>query len=206
MSIGIYSIQNTINSKRYIGKSESDISRRWEEHRTGVRSNRHLQNSINKYGLDNFKFKILEECEPKDCWLRERYWIKFYNSNNSELGYNKTNGGETKFGFKMSQEGIDRSKRVRKYNFVNRLTDYSHSEETKTKLKEAWNRRREEGRDKTSKETREKMSNSNLNTVFIYKELETKKVKRSVVHNYLYSGWMIGMNPKTNKTFTCHLS
>ena len=56
---GIYQVTNKINGKKYIGQS-IDIERRWSQHRYG-KGNIILRNAINKYGLDNFEFEILEK-------------------------------------------------------------------------------------------------------------------------------------------------
>jgi group I intron endonuclease len=65
----IYSIQNKVNGKCYIG-STNNLKRRWAEHKATLRGNKHhsfiLQRAWNKYGEDNFKFKLLLICEPKD--------------------------------------------------------------------------------------------------------------------------------------------
>lgn len=58
---GIYQITNNINSKIYIGQS-IDIERRWNQHKYG-KGSMILKNAIYKYGIDNFKFEILEEIE-----------------------------------------------------------------------------------------------------------------------------------------------
>jgi hypothetical protein len=38
-------------------------------------SNQHLQNSWNKYGEQNFRFEIVEECYPSDCITREQHYF-----------------------------------------------------------------------------------------------------------------------------------
>lgn len=89
--IGIYKITNNINGKCYIGQS-IDIQRRWEEH---LYKNSHcllLKYALHKYGVNNFTFEVIEECQPEDLNNREIYWIKYYNSF-GDNGYNLTAGG-----------------------------------------------------------------------------------------------------------------
>ena len=98
--VGIYCITNLVNNKKYIGQS-SEIERRWKEHikEANKGSNKSiLYQAIRKYGLENFKFKILEECNLEELDERERYWIKFYQTYppNLEKGYNMSPGGENK--------------------------------------------------------------------------------------------------------------
>ena len=63
MNSGIYSIENIIDGKSYIGSSVN-ISSRWRKHltmlRKSIHNNHHLQNAYNKYGESNFIFKIIE--------------------------------------------------------------------------------------------------------------------------------------------------
>lgn len=89
---GIYKITNLINNKIYIGQSKQ-IEVRWQQHKT---SNKHyaIYNAFKKYGIDNFKFEIIEECPEDILNEREKYWIKFYNSL-SPNGYNMTLGGDS---------------------------------------------------------------------------------------------------------------
>lgn len=44
-----------------------------------------------KYGIENFRFEIVELCDEKDLDDREIYWIDYYNS--YLQGYNETLGG-----------------------------------------------------------------------------------------------------------------
>ena len=78
MSIGIYKIENKINSKVYIGSS-NNIKRRWQKHKSLLKHNKHqnshLQASWNKYGEDNFIFSIIELCSENSLLEREQYFI-----------------------------------------------------------------------------------------------------------------------------------
>jgi group I intron endonuclease len=94
---GIYKITNKINNKVYIGES-LDIRRRWKEHLDNLNNNKHhsykLQNDWNKYGEDNFDFRVISALD--DCinsyidkfisLLYEHKYIKEYDSLNN--GYN----------------------------------------------------------------------------------------------------------------------
>lgn len=92
--IGIYKISNTINNKVYIGKS-TNIEKRFRQHQNkSYRQEKHqaIHRAIDKYGVENFKFEVLEECGADIINNREKYWIGFYNS--YEEGYNCTLGGD----------------------------------------------------------------------------------------------------------------
>ena len=96
--IGVYIIINNLNNKKYIGQS-TNIERRFKEHKRRAFNpsikfyNCPLYLAIRKYGIDNFSFLILEECEKKDLDKREKYWINYYETNDSLFGYNLTKGG-----------------------------------------------------------------------------------------------------------------
>lgn len=95
MVSGIYCIENTIDKKRYIGKSVN-IPKRWREHksllRKGCHHNRHLQSAWNLYGEKAFNFKVLEYAEPKKLDELEITYISEYKAF-GEKGYNFTMGG-----------------------------------------------------------------------------------------------------------------
>lgn len=93
--IGIYSITNTINGKKYIGHS-TNIKQRWNYHKTYLKNNehdnQHLQDDYNKFGASAFEYELVEECEESKLDEREVYWISVYDSKNN--GYNMTIGGK----------------------------------------------------------------------------------------------------------------
>jgi group I intron endonuclease len=109
MNIGIYCIQNSLDSKSYIGSSVNIIAR-WKEHKRYLRRNIHensyLQNAVNKYGMKNFEFKILEECSKEKLLEREQYYLDLYKSYDSKFGYNicKVAGNGSQLGLKRSLE------------------------------------------------------------------------------------------------------
>lgn len=99
---GIYIIENLINGKKYIGQAEN-IGSRWTTHirrGSGLENGRTelLYQAMQKYGLSNFSFRILEECNITELDEREAYWIKEYNTyvyNPNSNGYNVLPGGSS---------------------------------------------------------------------------------------------------------------
>ncbi|MDD2285627.1 MAG: GIY-YIG nuclease family protein [Paludibacter sp.] len=72
----IYITTNMINGKKYIGQKK--YMKHWENY---LGSGVILRNAINKYGRDNFKREIIEDCITKeDLDRKEKYWISFYDS------------------------------------------------------------------------------------------------------------------------------
>ena len=75
---GIYLIENLINHKKYVGQSKN-ILVRWSGHKCDSKTkDLPLYRAMRKYGLENFKFSILEECKISDLANREDYWMNYY--------------------------------------------------------------------------------------------------------------------------------
>lgn len=76
---GVYLITNAITGAKYVGQSVN-IERRFMEHKTpnaSMKSKSKLfQDDIKKYGIENFKFEVLEECDKDDLLKTEKKWIK----------------------------------------------------------------------------------------------------------------------------------
>lgn len=95
--IGIYKFENLINGHVYIGQSVN-IERRYKEHLSRTNNinsdeyNSAFHRALRKYGIENFSFTVLEECEKQQLNEKEKYWILKYNSYHK--GYNETTGGE----------------------------------------------------------------------------------------------------------------
>lgn len=92
----IYQIQNDINNKIYIGKTEFSIDKRWKEHCRDFQkeqySSRPLYAAMKKYGIEHFHISLLEETDKPE--EQEQYWIEKLGS--FKYGYNATLGGDGK--------------------------------------------------------------------------------------------------------------
>ena len=90
----IYQIVNQINGKRYVGKTEFSIEKRFKEHcRDAFKENnekRPLYIAMRKYGIENFNIYLIEETDILE--EREIFWIEFFGS--FKWGYNATKGGD----------------------------------------------------------------------------------------------------------------
>ena len=101
----IYSITNLQNNKFYVGKTtQPNPYDRWKQHLQLARSKDNLTENnsahsmpivraISKYGADNFKFRIIEECNDNNVNERETFWIEKLDAYGKN-GYNITLGGE----------------------------------------------------------------------------------------------------------------
>lgn len=128
---GIYIITNTITGKVYIGQSKS-LTIRWRQHKSKLKANKHpnqhLQYAYNQYGLEAFKYEILEECTLEQRNEREIYWIEYYKSTDPNYGYNLQSGGC------QNQTISPETKEKIVHDLLNRGP---MSEETKRKISEA---------------------------------------------------------------------
>jgi group I intron endonuclease len=101
----IYKIKNIVNNKQYVGCTITSLKKRFEEHawrclKTDI--NTKFCNSVKKYGIENFKIDLIEECDVKNIYERETFFIKEYNTYN--IGLNSTHGGEGCLGYRHSKE------------------------------------------------------------------------------------------------------
>lgn len=107
---GIYSIYSKSQDKYYIGKSK-DILARIAKHMSDLKLGKHhsqyLQNVFNKYGIEDLKFSIIQECSYEESSELEQYYIEKYDSFHN--GFNSTLGGEWGApGRKFSEETLKR--------------------------------------------------------------------------------------------------
>jgi group I intron endonuclease len=90
----IYSITNNVNNKKYIGQTIRSFRDRIREYEKGY-GNIYINNAFKKYGWNNFEFKIIDTAKDLDeLNEKEIYYIKQFNSNNKEFGYNIELGGK----------------------------------------------------------------------------------------------------------------
>jgi len=128
----IYLTKNLVNGKIYIGQHSTN---KLEDGYLG--SGNVLELAIKKYGRKNFERIILEHCDvAEELSEKERYWIKLYNSNNKQIGYNISGGGEGMVGYVIAEETKEKiSKSIKLFN-------KQHPEKLKElhrKCKELWN-------------------------------------------------------------------
>ena len=126
----IYKITNLINGKIYVGKrvreNPSDVKNYFG---SGIA----IRGAIEKYGKENFSKEILEHVDvTKNCKLlcdREKYWISKLNSNDENVGYNLTPGGDGACTHEAWVKGA----------ITRRLRGYTHlSDEAKKKICERY--------------------------------------------------------------------
>jgi group I intron endonuclease len=201
----IYKIKNIINSKEYVGCTITTLKKRFEEHAwrcINSDSNTKFCNSIRKYGIENFNIELIQECDVKVIYEREKHFINEYDTFN--IGLNSTIGGEGCLGYKHSKEIREkisstikdgRSHKGKTYEEL--YGDRSEEEKLKRKISSGWNKMTEEDkilRVNNIKTATRKNSKYGINLVKEIKQKinegvkikELKKLYPQVYENFFY--------------------
>ena len=111
-SCGVYIL--TLNNKHYIGSCKMlnyKMSRNGFHYRLYlhvhklIKGNHHslkLQNAVNKYGINNISFDIIQTCDSKITIDIEQYWLNIMNT--FKQGYNSCPTARSNFGYKHREE------------------------------------------------------------------------------------------------------
>lgn len=94
-SCGIYKIANIQTRQVYIGQSNRLRERLAEHFKFAIGIDtpgaNKLYTSMQKYGIENFTFELLEQCPVGELDVKEKYWISFYDSYTNGLNSNRGN-------------------------------------------------------------------------------------------------------------------
>ena len=126
----IYKTTNLINNKIYVGqkKSREFLGNKY------LGSGLYLKRAIKKYGKENFSVVMLVACNSKEeLDINERYWISYFNSADTKIGYNLTEGGEGNNGGAF--RGHTPTEKVRK-KISTSMHDYSQKHRKGKKMNE----------------------------------------------------------------------
>ena len=129
-------MHRTPSGKVYVGITSQDPEKRWRKG-THYEDNEHFCRAIKKYGWNNIDHLIIKtNLTSVEAAEMEKTLITQYKSNDSQFGYNKSNGGDGCIGFKLSDETkkkISESLRGEKHPLYGKHP----SEETRKKMSEA---------------------------------------------------------------------
>lgn len=164
----IYKITNNVNGKVYIGQTVRTLKERIGEH---LRHNNLLvQKAIHKYGVDNFKFKVIDKAKNIDeLNKKEMKWIGFYNCL-VPFGYNQCIGGDNTIGFhhrEESKQAMSIKKSEMYLGENNPFFGKTHSEEQRLKWsKERKGRNLDKAREASIKTIQRKVLNVETGEIF----------------------------------------
>ena len=134
----IYRIINKITNQNYIGQTTQDLYERWRQHKQKKSNCRYLKSAFNKYGIENFDFKLI--CIGFDDNLNdlEIYYIKKYNCIVPN-GYNLRSGGNNggKHNEETKKKISETLKKRPKSIYHKPQLGKPHTEEVKNKISNA---------------------------------------------------------------------
>ena len=189
----IYKTTNLITKKIYVGQKKSDCFLDKEY----LGSGKHLRNSINKYGENNFIVELLDTASSHDeLNQKEKFYIAQLNARDPQVGYNITEGGDVVIGNPAWNKGLNK-------DIDPRLIQ---SEETKEKRRDSLKKAYKEGRRtpiKTSKNKGKKRTpeqieanrQRNRNKRWVNKDGKSITVQLEALEKYLVDGWVLGRAP-----------
>ena len=129
----IYKVVNKINGKCYIGQTIQSISERKTKHLydSNNGSNFIFHKAIRKYGIEKFKWKVLNEFDSKEETDKmEQFYIELFDSfYGNEKGYNMTYGAN---GF-TGRHHTEETKEI-----LRQKCPHPQTEETKKKISKAF--------------------------------------------------------------------
>lgn len=148
----IYKVTNIINGKVYIGKTIQTLKQRKQSHIRYAKDGGKgvFLSAIRKYGIENFKWEILCECDQDILEITETMKIIVNNSHYIDgYGYNMTYGGEGCLGYKHSENArkkISKSKTGENNPMFNKTTTgfkgHKHNKKSRenisNSLSESW--------------------------------------------------------------------
>lgn len=206
----IYKVTNLINNKCYIGKTSITLEKRKWQHINDSKIKRYnsiFHNALRKYGIENFKWEVLCECDNNDMLnIRETMKIIVEHSHVSECGYNMTYGGDgLPVGYKHTEESIQRMSDFQKGR--------KKSEEHKQKIGSSnkGKKRSEDAKQRnriahlgkiTSETTKQKISNSHKNRIMSDEEKQKRihALKNRIITDETRQKWSIAAKNISDET------
>lgn len=193
----IYITTNKITGKIYIGQKHSH---KFVESYLG--SGHILHDSIKRHGNDNFETHIISFYDSADeLDEAEKYWIKKYNSQNREIGYNISEGGiwgKCEY-TKEEKEKISKKLKESIHNFyINESAEHRMKRLAGLKGKGLGRKASKEAREKMSKAAKGRKS-YNKGKIIIFKNGICKYINKNELEYYKSIGYKRG-NPKIIKS------
>lgn len=217
MISGIYTIENLVNGKLYVGYAINIDSRKINhigKLRTRKHKNQYLQAAWDKYGEDKFRFEVIEYCDKEYLHTMEHYWCNILNVHDKKYGYNMrpthpygnpTHSKETREKLGRGSRGKPCPEHVKEAN-----RNRKHTEDVKKLIAEAGKRR------VLSEESRKKMSDKQKRAaerkgLLSQEEKKKRRIERSKEYKKRKNdGWKrsyrIGVYNKDNSLYNRYMT
>lgn len=128
------------NGKHYVGRTKNSFEQRLTEHKARIGRTHHpLYYACEKYGWDNVEKVILESVKThEEAVIRELHYILEYDSlvNGYNLTINTQIGGDNWEGKRDTKKYQEFVKKMKEINSSGRMHGKSHSNNTKSLMKE----------------------------------------------------------------------
>jgi len=181
--VGIYKITSP-TSKLYIGQS-IDINRRFKEYkRLNCKQQPKIYNSLQKYGPENHKFEIIEECGLELLNEKELYWKIYYNSVNEGLNCELYDNGIGPRSEEVKQK-IGLAHIGNQYNLGKKRSDITTKKQSEIAKSQSWRKnvgQKQKGKPKHSVQHINKMLKKIIdnNTGIIYNSCTEASLKLDI--------------------------
>lgn len=181
----IYKTTNLINNKIYIGQKKSPIFLNEKYLGSGIR----LKSAIEHYGKENFKVEMLDFADTREeLNQKEIDYIKKFNSQNLDIGYNLSNGGDGGFVGKVWNKGLtkeidnrlkqtDKTKQKRSKSLKKAYKDGRHKINYTPDIRKKMSDKAKQREHKPTTLGRKCMTNGEINKMVTLDEVEDYKSK-----------------------------
>lgn len=182
-TIGIYKIINPKN-KIYIGQS-INIDRRFKEYQNlKCKQQPKIYNSLKKYGHENHKFEIIEECSIEQLNKREIYWKQYYNSINEGLNCELFDNGVGPRS-EITKQKISLAQKGNKHNLGKKRSKETKQKQSEIAKSQLWRKnvgQKQKGKNKHSKQHINQMFKKIIdnNTGIIYNSCTEASLKLDI--------------------------
>lgn len=160
----VYCHINKINGKRYVGQTSQQVKKRWN-YGYGYKNCPYFYRAIQKYGWNNFQHIILEESlSLEQAEIKEKYYIKLFQTTDVKKGYNLTCGGNSLANYYKEDKNRKKQSQLRKQYFINNPQEKQKNANFLSQLAR-----------KTAQQRSIKMKNNYMNQQGLYKINQQRK-------------------------------
>lgn len=187
MNSGIYLLYNIYNGRKYVGSSRS-LGHRKSCHFSGMARGDHenykIQKECNTYGIEAFRWCVLEHCEVAELLAREQWWI-----DSLKPEYNILQTATSHLCSETEKRKL--SRRIQAEKIRGRKQPQEEKNKRAQSLREHWALPQFKGTKKVSEEQkkvlREKNMGENNPNWGLHRSVETKKMMSEKMSKIVYT-------------------